>query len=95
MSAGHRYGWRPDHPNERISAASLHPFGVGPVTAGALAAFALDPHTFSDGRNFVAWLGTKAVSSGHHQSLRLGRRRRPPGIENRHAVWMPISTTTG
>jgi transposase len=31
--------------------------GVGPVTAGALMAFAPDLRTFSSGRNFAAWLG--------------------------------------
>lgn len=31
--------------------------GVGPVTAGAVMAFALDLRTFSSGRNFAAWLG--------------------------------------
>lgn len=31
--------------------------GIGPVTAGAIMAFAPDLHTFSNGRNFAAWLG--------------------------------------
>jgi transposase len=31
--------------------------GVGPVTAGAIMAFAPDLHTFASGRNFAAWLG--------------------------------------
>ncbi|MEM8990148.1 MAG: transposase, partial [Pseudomonadota bacterium] len=31
--------------------------GIGPVTAGAIAAFALDLRTFDGGRNFAAWLG--------------------------------------
>lgn len=31
--------------------------GVGPVTAGAVAAFAPDLETFDKGRNFAAWLG--------------------------------------
>lgn len=31
--------------------------GVGPVTAGAIVAFAPDLHTFASGRNFAAWLG--------------------------------------
>ncbi len=31
--------------------------GVGPVTAGAILAFAPDLHTFKSGRNFAAWLG--------------------------------------
>lgn len=34
---------------------------VGPVTAGALAAFAPDLQTFSNGRNCAAWLGAKAT----------------------------------
>ena len=31
--------------------------GVGPVTAGAIMAFAPDLRTFASGRNFAAWLG--------------------------------------
>lgn len=31
--------------------------GVGPVTAGAIMAFAPDLHAFASGRNFAAWLG--------------------------------------
>jgi transposase len=31
--------------------------GVGPVTAGAIMAFAPAPRTFASGRNFAAWLG--------------------------------------
>ena len=31
--------------------------GIGPVTAGAIAAFAPDLNTFDNGRNFAAWLG--------------------------------------
>lgn len=31
--------------------------GVGPVTAGALMAFAPDLRAFASGRNFAAWLG--------------------------------------
>lgn len=31
--------------------------GIGPVTAGAVAAFAPDLETFDSGRNFAAWLG--------------------------------------
>lgn len=31
--------------------------GIGPVTAGAVAAFAPDINTFDSGRNFAAWLG--------------------------------------
>ena len=31
--------------------------GIGPVTAGAVAAFAPDMFTFESGRNFAAWLG--------------------------------------
>lgn len=31
--------------------------GIGPVTAGAVAAFAPDLGTFDSGRNFAAWLG--------------------------------------
>jgi transposase len=38
--------------------------GVGPVTAGAIAAFAPDLRTFSNGRNFAAWLGLVPIA-GH------------------------------
>lgn len=31
--------------------------GVGPVTAGAILAFAPDLHAFKSGRNFAVWLG--------------------------------------
>lgn len=31
--------------------------GIGPVTAGAVAAFSPDLDTFESGRNFAAWLG--------------------------------------
>ena len=31
--------------------------GIGPVTAGSIAAFAPDMSTFDSGRNFAAWLG--------------------------------------
>jgi len=31
--------------------------GIGPVTAGAIVAFAPDLETFDNGRNFAAWLG--------------------------------------
>ena len=31
--------------------------GIGPVTAGAVAAFAPDLDTFDTGRDFAAWLG--------------------------------------
>ena len=31
--------------------------GIGPITAGAVAAFAPDLDTFDSGRNFAAWLG--------------------------------------
>lgn len=35
--------------------------GVGPVTAGAIMAFAPDLSTFASGRNFAAWLGPAAA----------------------------------
>jgi transposase len=40
--------------------------GVGPATAGAIAAFAPDLRSFANGRNFAAWLGLvpKQKSSG-------------------------------
>jgi transposase len=36
--------------------------GVGPVTAGAIMAFAPDLRTFASGRNFAAWLGLVPAS---------------------------------
>ena len=36
--------------------------GIGPVTAGAVAAFAPDRDTFDSGRTFAAWLGVRSVS---------------------------------
>ncbi|MGP9790232.1 transposase [Roseinatronobacter sp. NSM] len=36
--------------------------GIGPVTAGAVAAFAPDIDTFDSGRNFAAWLGVGSVT---------------------------------
>ena len=35
----------------------MHRAGVGPVTAGAIMAFAPDLRAFASGRNFAAWLG--------------------------------------
>lgn len=45
--------------------------GVGPVTAGAIAAFAPDLKTFESGRNFAAWLGLvpKQYSTGGKTKL--------------------------
>ena len=36
--------------------------GIGPVTAGAVAAFAPDLDAFNSGRNFADWLGVRFVS---------------------------------
>ncbi len=43
--------------------------GVGPVTAGAILAFAPDLRAFKSGRNFAAWLGLvpRQHSTGHCQ----------------------------
>jgi transposase len=45
--------------------------GIGPVTAGAIAAFAPDLENFDSGRNFAAWLGLVALqhSTGGKTSL--------------------------
>jgi transposase len=47
--------------------------GIGPITASALAASVTDPHQFTSGRQFAAWLGLtpRAESSGGRE--RLGR----------------------
>ena len=60
--------------------------GVGPVTAGAVAAFAPDLGTFDSGRNFAAWLGLVPrqrsmggkVTAGWPRSSRASRRWSPP-----------------
>lgn len=44
--------------------------GVGPVTAGAIAAFAPDLRTFSNGRNFSAWLGLVCRRQGRFGKFR-------------------------
>lgn len=46
--------------------------GVGPVTAGALMAFAPDLRTFSSGRNFAAWLGLVPRQRSTGGKTRLG-----------------------
>lgn len=46
--------------------------GVGPVTAGAIAAFAPDLRTFSHGRNFAAWLGLVPKQHSSGGKTRLG-----------------------
>ena len=57
--------------------------GIGPVTAGAIAAFAPDLETFESGRNFAAWLGVRSVSRTDRVPVRtapttLDRRQDPP-----------------
>ena len=57
--------------------------GIGPVTAGAIAAFAPDLETFESGRNFAAWLGVRSVSRTDRVPARtaattLDRRQDPP-----------------
>lgn len=53
--------------------------GIGPVTAGAVAAFAPDLDTFDSGRNFAAWLGlvprqrSTGARPGWRRSARWGR----------------------
>ncbi|SEP02269.1 Transposase [Salinihabitans flavidus] len=46
--------------------------GVGPVTAGAIAAFAPDLSTFDSGRNFAAWLGLVPRQRSTGGKARLG-----------------------
>jgi len=46
--------------------------GVGPVTAGAIMAFAPDLHVFSSGRNFAAWLGLVPRQRSTGGKIRLG-----------------------
>jgi transposase len=46
--------------------------GVGPVTAGAILAFAPDLRTFSSGRNFAAWLGLVPKQRSTGGKTRLG-----------------------
>ncbi|GAB7554126.1 hypothetical protein NRB_36370 [Novosphingobium sp. 11B] len=46
--------------------------GVGPVTAGAIMAFAPDLRTFASGRNFAAWLGLVPKQRSTGGKSRLG-----------------------
>lgn len=46
--------------------------GIGPVTAGAIAAFAPDLETFDSGRNFAAWLGLVPRQRSTGGKTRLG-----------------------
>ena len=46
--------------------------GIGPVTAGAIAAFAPDLSTFESGRNFAAWLGLVPRQNSTGGKARLG-----------------------
>lgn len=46
--------------------------GIGPVTAGAIAAFAPDLETFESGRNFAAWLGLVPRQRSTGGKVRLG-----------------------
>lgn len=46
--------------------------GIGPVTAGAVAAFAPDLKTFDSGRNFAAWLGLVPRQRSTGGKARLG-----------------------
>jgi len=46
--------------------------GVGPVTAGAIMAFAPDLRSFSSGRNFAAWLGLVPRQRSTGGKTRLG-----------------------
>lgn len=46
--------------------------GVGPVTAGAILAFAPDLRAFKSGRNFAAWLGLVPRQHSTGGKTRLG-----------------------
>ena len=46
--------------------------GIGPVTAGAVAAFAPDLDTFDSGRNFAAWSGLAPRQRSTGGKARLG-----------------------
>jgi len=46
--------------------------GIGPVTAGSIAAFAPDMSTFDSGRNFAAWLGLVPRQRSTGGKARLG-----------------------
>ena len=46
--------------------------GVGPITAGAIMAFAPDLHAFASGRNFAAWLGLVPRQRSTGGKTRLG-----------------------
>ena len=46
--------------------------GIGPITAGAVAAFAPDLDTFDSGRNFAAWLGLVPRQRSTGGKTRLG-----------------------
>ena len=46
--------------------------GIGPVTAGAIAAFAPELETFESGRNFAAWLGLVPRQHSTGGKTRLG-----------------------
>ena len=46
--------------------------GIGPVTAGAIAAFAPDLENFDSGRNFAAWLGLVPRQHSTGGKTRLG-----------------------
>ena len=46
--------------------------GIGPVTAGAIAAFSPDLETFASGRNFASWLGLVPRQHSTGGKTRLG-----------------------
>ena len=50
--------------------------GIGPATAGAVAAFAPDLDTFDSGRNFAAWLGLVPRQRSTGGKARLGAVRK-------------------
>jgi transposase len=62
-----------DAPQETVEMRRLCTVpGVGPVTAGAVMAFAPDLRTFSSGRNFAAWLGLVPRQRSTGGKTRLG-----------------------
>jgi transposase len=61
----------PERFNEQLRRLCTIP-GIGPVTAGAVAAFAPDLDTFDSGRNFAAWLGLVPRQKSTGGKARLG-----------------------
>lgn len=73
--------------------------GIGPVTAGTIAAFAPDLETFDSGRNFAAWLGLVPRQHSTGGKTRLGAASKPRmvaavALANKMARMVWAMTTT-